>query len=236
MPVETRYAAAMYSNEQPYGRGRRQPQPHYMQTENTLHSLQMQSGAKTITLAFQSNWRGHFIRIIVEENDWYNSIIVPLSVMGEFRQCVEAITKGGPDSKGMVESEGKTIFVRIENDGLLLGEKTGTRNSSVIISQAAIGDFKKMIDEMTDISPPGSSQQSNQQSKPRLDEKIFYSEKLSTGAKTIHLMLKENSLGRFARLVEGDGFRFTSIIIPAQQLEEFRRMLDEAISVSNQTP
>jgi hypothetical protein len=89
---------------------------------------------------------------------------------------------------------------------------------------------------MTDISPALSRQSDTRLEKPRLDGKTFYSKKLPAGAKTIHFMLKENSFGRFVRLVEGDGFRFTSIIIPAQQLEEFRTMLDEAINVSNQTP
>jgi hypothetical protein len=37
----------------------------------------------------------------------------------------------------------------------------------------------------------------------RLDERIFYSEKLSAGTKTIQVMLKENQnpMGRFVRLV-----------------------------------
>jgi hypothetical protein len=47
-------------------------------------------------------------------------------------------------------------------------------------------------------------------------------------------MLKENPMGRFVRLVEGDGFRFTSVLVPAEQLEEFRKLLDEAICASRQ--
>jgi len=225
----------MYHNErldEPHPRHR----PRFTQTENTLHSLQTQSGNKTIVLSLQSNWRGHFIRVIVEENGWYNSIIIPASVTDEFRQCVESVTQGGLAPKGMVESDGKAIFVRIEPDGLLLGERTGRHNVSIIIPQAAIGDFKKMFDQLVEFFPSKSNPHGGQHGKARLDEKVFYSEKLPAGTKTLHLMLKENPMGRFVRLVEGDGLRFTSVMIPAQQLEEFRAMLDEAISVSKQTP
>jgi hypothetical protein len=224
----------MYHNErldEPHPRHR----PRFTQTENTLHSLQTQSGNKTIVLSLQSNWRGHFIRVIVEENDWYNSIIIPASVTDEFRQCVETVTQGGLAPKGMVESDGKAIFVRIENDDLLLGERTGRHNGSIIIPQAAIGEFKKMLHKLAEVAP-ANSKQSGQHGKTRMDEKVFYSEKLPAGTKTLHLMLKENPMGRFVRLVEGDGLRFTSAMIPAQQLERFRAMLDEAISVSKQTP
>jgi hypothetical protein len=196
----------------------------------------MESGTKTVVLALQSNWRGHFARISVVEKDWRNSIIVPLSVLEKFRQCVESITTSGSAAKGMIEGEGKAIFVRIENDDLLLGEKTATRSDSIIIPRAAIGDFKGMCDKLLEVSLSGGSQRGTNQWKSRLDEKVFYSEKLPVGAKTIQLMLKENSLGRFVRLVEGDGFRFTTIMIPAQQLEKFRAMLDEAICVSRKTP
>ena len=99
MPGEIPYAAPMISNERLAGREHCQPQqsyrPGFMQTENTVHSLQMESGTKTVVLALQSNWRGHFVRISVVEKDWRNSIIVPLSVLEEFRQCVESITTSG---------------------------------------------------------------------------------------------------------------------------------------------
>jgi len=62
------------------------PQLVFLQTKNTLHSLQMQSGTKTIILALEANWPGHFIRIITEEYGRYYSIIAPLAVIAEFRQ------------------------------------------------------------------------------------------------------------------------------------------------------
>ena len=210
--------------------------PRFTQTEHTLHSLQTQSGNKTIILSLQSNWREHFIRVIVEENEWYNSIIIPASVTDEFRQCVETVTQDGLAPKGMVESEGKAIFVRVEPDGLLLGERTGRHNVSIIIPQAAIGDFKQMFNQLMEFSPSKSNPHGGLHGKARLDEKVFYSDILPAGTKTLHLMLKENPLGRFVRLVEGDGLRFTSVMIPAQQLEKFRAMLDEAICASKQTP
>ena len=230
----------MYSVEQNQKQGDRQTHsfrhPHFKSTEPTLQSLQMECGARIILLALQSNQRGNFIRVVVEENDWYNAIIVPLFAADEFRQCVDSVTRGGAVTKGMVESEGRTIFVRLEHNDLLLGERSEKRNISVIIPQPAIGDFKRMLDELLETAATAAKRPNRRPQKPRLDEKTLYSRKLPAGAKTVQLMVKENSLGRFLRLVEGDGFRFTSVIIPAEQLDEFRNMLDEAICVSRQTP
>lgn len=199
-----------------------------------LDSLQMQCGAKTILLALQANQRGCFIRIVVEENEWYNAIIVPMSVVDDFRQCVESVTRGSAVTKGMVESEGRTIFVRLDHDDLLLGERSEKRNISIIVPRPAIGGFKKMLAELIEGAATAIQPAARREWKPRLAEKTLYSGKLSTGTKTIQVMLKENPMGRFVRLVEGDGFRFTSVLVPAEQLEEFRKLLDEAICASRQ--
>ena len=226
----------MSSDEQIQERENRQAHstrhPHFKSTEPTLQSLQMECGARIILLALQSNQRGNFIRIVVEENDWYNAIIVPLFAADEFRQCVDSVTKGGAVTKGMVESDGKTIFVRLEHNDLLLGERSEKRNISIIIPQPAIGGFKRMLDELLATAVAAAKRSNRRQQKPGLDEKTLFSRRLPAGTRTIQLMVKENSLGRFLRLVEGDGFRFTSVMIPAEQLDELRDLLDEAIVVS----
>jgi hypothetical protein len=196
----------------------------------------MECGARIILLALQSNQRGNFIRVVVEENDWYNAIIVPLFAADEFRQCVDSVTQSGAVTKGMVEIDGKTIFVRLEHNDLLLGERSEKRNISIIIPQPAIGGFKRMLDQLLATAAAAAKRSNCRQRKPGLDEKTLYSRKLPAGTKTVQLMLKENSLGRFLRLVEGDGFRFTSVMIPAEQLDEFRNLLNEAACVSKQTP
>ena len=141
------YFTRMYSDER-NGHGgtyqRHSPTP----TEDTLHRLQMVSEGKTIAVALQANWRGFFIRITVEENGWRSSVIVPHSMAAEFRECVDTATNGGSDAKGMIETEGKVIFVRTDEGDLLMGEKNSKRNGAVIIHRAAVDEFKKLLDDV----------------------------------------------------------------------------------------
>jgi hypothetical protein len=223
----------MHSDLRNHEGGDRQPSishhPALKPAEPTHDCLQLDCDATTILLALQSNWRGYFIRIIVDEGGRYESIIVPLSLVGEFRQCVESVTKGGPLPKGMVESEGRTIYVRLEQYDLLLGERHATRNVALCIPAPAVNDFKMMIDELMSVAARLPNRRG-------LAEITLYSQKFLAGPKTVQVLLKENSLGRFLRVAAGDGLRFTSVLIPVEHLEEFKRLVDEAVSVSRQTP
>lgn len=130
-----------------------------------------------------------------------------------------------------MEVDGRAIFVRMEENSrcLLIGEHSNKRNISVSIPPAGIDEFKKLLSELIELAR-------QPQVKKQLQESTLYSANLPGDPKSIQFMLKENQRGRFVRIVEGDGVRFTSIMIPARQLEEFRKTLDQAIKISNQTP
>ena len=67
-------------------------------------------------------------------------------------------------------------------------------------------------------------------------EESLKTEKIQIERKTFVLALKENPRGRFLRITEEVGGRRDSIIIPAPGLEEFKRLVDEMVKLSADTP
>ena len=61
-------------------------------------------------------------------------------------------------------------------------------------------------------------------------------DKIQIERKTFVFTLKENSRGRFLRITEDVNGRRDTIIIPAPGLEDFRRLLDEMVKASLDTP
>ncbi len=73
-------------------------------------------------------------------------------------------------------------------------------------------------------------------SKPPVNEETLKSAKIQIERKTFVLALKENLRGRFLRITEDVGGRRDTIIIPAPGLEDFRKLLDEMLQASAETP
>ena len=72
--------------------------------------------------------------------------------------------------------------------------------------------------------------------KPGTPEETLKADKVQIERKTFVFSLKENTRGRFLRITEDVNGRRDTIIVPAPGLEEFRRLLDEMVRVSNETP
>ncbi len=72
--------------------------------------------------------------------------------------------------------------------------------------------------------------------KPSVPEETLKSDKVQIERKTFVFTLKENSRGRFLRITEDVNGRRDTIIIPATGLEEFRKLLDEMVKASADTP
>lgn len=86
-------------------------------------------------------------------------------------------------------------------------------------------------------SPYGNrSYGTSYQPKPPVNEDTIRSEKIQIERKTFVFTLKENPRGRFLRITEDVGGRRDTIIIPAPGLEDFRKLLDDMVRLSNETP
>src|SRR5438093_6925953 len=72
--------------------------------------------------------------------------------------------------------------------------------------------------------------------RPPVNEETLKSDKVQIERKTFVFTLKENPRGRFLRITEDVGGRRDTIIIPAPGLEDFRKLLDDMVKASADTP
>jgi len=68
------------------------------------------------------------------------------------------------------------------------------------------------------------------------NEDTIRSDKVQIERKTFVFALKENPRGRFLRITEDVGGRHDTIIIPAPGLEDFKKLLDDMVKASAETP
>ena len=80
-----------------------------------------------------------------------------------------------------------------------------------------------------DSSPP-------QTPRPLVTEETLKTEKIQIERKTFVFALKENPRGRFLRITEDVGGRRDTIIVPAPGLEDFKKILEEMVKLSAETP
>jgi len=74
------------------------------------------------------------------------------------------------------------------------------------------------------------------QPKPPVQEDTLKSGQVQIERKTFVFTLKENPRGRFLRITEDVGGRRDTIIIPSTGLEDFKKLLEEMVKVSNEIP
>lgn len=72
--------------------------------------------------------------------------------------------------------------------------------------------------------------------RPAVNEDSLRTERIQIERKSFVLALKENPRGRFLRITEDVGGRRDSIIIPATGLEDLKRVIDDMVRISQETP
>ena len=72
--------------------------------------------------------------------------------------------------------------------------------------------------------------------KPSVVEETIKTDKIQIERKSFVFALKENPRGRFLRITEDVGGRRDTIIIPAPGLNDFKKVLDEMVKMSEETP
>ncbi|MCL5099385.1 MAG: PUR family DNA/RNA-binding protein [Candidatus Omnitrophica bacterium] len=85
-------------------------------------------------------------------------------------------------------------------------------------------------------SPYGQHPYAGSAPKPSVAEETIKTEKVQIERKTFVFTLKENPRGRFLRITEDVNGRRDAIIVPATGLEDFKKVLDEMIKASAETP
>jgi len=72
--------------------------------------------------------------------------------------------------------------------------------------------------------------------KPSVQEETLKTDRIQIERKTFVFTLKENPRGRFLRITEDVNGRRDTIIVPAPGLEDFKKMLDDMVRASTETP
>jgi hypothetical protein len=85
-------------------------------------------------------------------------------------------------------------------------------------------------------SPFGHRPHPHSSPKPNVQEETLKTDKVQIERKTFVFTLKENPRGRFLRITEDVNGRRDTIIIPATGLEDFKRLFEEMLRSSNETP
>jgi len=82
----------------------------------------------------------------------------------------------------------------------------------------------------------GYSQYRNAGPRPSSNEDTLKTETIQIERKTFVFSLKENPRGKFLRITEDVSGRRDTIIIPAPGLVEFKKIVDEMVKVSSESP
>lgn len=82
----------------------------------------------------------------------------------------------------------------------------------------------------------GGSNYGGGAAKPGVNEETLKTEKIQIERKTFVFALKENPRGRFLRITEDVSGRRDTIIIPAPGLEDFKKIIDDMVRTSAESP
>ena len=85
-------------------------------------------------------------------------------------------------------------------------------------------------------SPYGHRPYSSGPPKPPVNEDTLKTDKIQIERKTFIFTLKENPRGRFLRITEDVNGRRDNVIIPSTGLEDFKKILDEMVKASKESP
>jgi len=84
--------------------------------------------------------------------------------------------------------------------------------------------------------PPSRGFAENAGARAPVNEETLKTEKLQIERKSFAFALKENPRGRFLRITEDVGGRRDTIIVPATGLEEFKKLIEDMVKLSAETP
>ena len=87
-----------------------------------------------------------------------------------------------------------------------------------------------------DPTPHGYPSHGSGSAHPAGNEETLRTDKIQIERKTFVFALKENPRGRFLRITEDVNGRRDTIIVPSTGLEDFRRIVDEMVRASADTP
>ncbi len=87
-----------------------------------------------------------------------------------------------------------------------------------------------------DHTPHGYPSYGSGSGKPAGNEETLRTDKIQIERKTFVFALKENPRGRFLRITEDVNGRRDTIIVPSTGLHDFKKVVDDMVRASEETP
>ena len=211
--------------------------------EDTLKYGHLDIGPARYMFMLKANARGRFLRITENTGDAFGGLIVPDSGLVAFQQVLEkmflAARQLPPAQDTTVRNLLETEFLQVERkrfcfeleDGprgrfLRLIENSGTHGNEVIVLIGGLEAFKNLMAEMVkaaDEQPPGLAPRPAAPPWTPMGEDIIKEGQMLLENKSFIFQLKENTRGRFLRIIEAKETRLNTILIPGESLEEFKK-------------
>ena len=244
----------MISNERPSPYGFRPPMPPRPPVpEATLKYERVEIEHKSFVFMLKENLRGRFLRITEKSADGFTCLIIPASGLEAFNQLLEQLLKaakkrpsavppaaGQPLKAEQLQVERKNFEFVLDEDPrgrfLAILEKNGSHSNELIIPASGLEIFNHQVSEMVAAAnsqpvPPATGTEVN--TWPPSVEETLKSGQMQLERRAFTFMLKKNAHGRFLRITteEKEG-RYNSLIIPAEGLEEFKKLVVEMAKAS----
>jgi len=220
--------------------------------EDTLKSGQVEIGDSSFLFQIKANPRGRFLRITEKSQAAFSSIIIPATGLSAFQQVFQVVTGTAPvantaagnllrTQKLQIERKHFDFVLEQDRDGryLRIIERATGQSNVLIIPAGGLEAFKHLLDEMVAAADGQFLNAGTGSVTPPLTpptEHVLKNGQVLAGIRTFTLQLKQNERGRFMRIIQEKEGRLSTIIIPAESLEEFKKWVVEIAKAAKKKP
>ena len=218
--------------------------------ETTLKSAQIELGRTSFMFALRQNARGRFLRITEKNQDAFGSIVIPDTGLAVFRQVLDTMLAAAqPSEAGFtprtveVRIERKTFSFVLEQDQthrfLRIIEHAGSHANEIILLTKGLAAFKQLVDEMVqavDEQPPVAPVETSGPPPADYADYILKNGQLQAGIRNFTFQIKQNEHGRFMRIIQEKEGRLTTIIVPGEFLDEFKKWVMDMARAAKKKP
>jgi hypothetical protein len=218
--------------------------------ETILKSAQIEIGRTSFMFTFRQNARGRFLRITEKTQDAFGSIVIPDTGLAVFQQVLDTMFLAAQHSEAGftprtedVRIERKTFSFVLEQEltrsFLRIIEHAGAYANELIILTNGLAAFKQLVDEMVlaaDEQPPATLVETVAAPPADYADYMLKNGQLLAGTRTFTFQIKQNEQGRYMRIIQEKGGRLTTIIVPGEFVEGFKKWVVEMARAAKKKP
>jgi hypothetical protein len=208
--------------------------------EQTIKTEQIRVEGVNLMLSLKENVRGRFLRVSEKNGERFASLMIPAEGLKQFNDLLSDLVRFSEKS-GRITVDRKDFTLVMDHDGcgvfLNILEECKGHVECITVPGSGLNAFAKLMDSMaatSELEPFPFNPVRELQPTVSVQEKVIKSTIVQVETKSFKLTLKDNPRGRWLRITEKAGQRFTCLYVPALGFEQFTKMLQLTIEVSNQ--